>query len=55
MNDSKVSHIQSPRPNDLFSSRNDLAESGFYWRWYNHSDKETKLMFVKRDVNVVGW
>ena len=43
---------QSPRPNELFSSKNDLAESVFT-EVYNHSDKETKLMLLK-EIKLVG-
>jgi hypothetical protein len=43
---------QSPRPNELFSSKNDLAESVFT-EVYNHSDKETKLILLK-EIKRVG-
>jgi hypothetical protein len=43
---------QSPRPNELFSSNNDLADSVFT-EVYKHSDKETKLMLLK-EIKLVG-
>ena len=43
---------QSPRPNELFSSKNDLAESVFT-EVYNHSDKETKLILLQ-EIKRIG-
>ncbi|SEL93316.1 hypothetical protein SAMN04488008_10742 [Maribacter orientalis] len=43
---------QSPRPNELFSSKNDLVESVFT-EVYNHSDKETKLILLQ-EIKRIG-
>jgi HEAT repeat protein len=43
---------QSPRPNELFSSSNDLTESVFA-EVYNHSDKETKLILLQ-EIKRIG-
>lgn len=43
---------QSPRPNELFSPKNDLAESVFT-EVYNHSDKETKLILLQ-EIKRIG-